>query len=40
MRVAELERELRGVGFRVRRLSGYGELRFAGSHVGVSARKA
>jgi SAM-dependent methyltransferase len=36
---AELAGELRRLGFRVRRLRGYGELRFAGSHIGLVARK-
>jgi SAM-dependent methyltransferase len=35
----ELETRLRAAGFRVRRLAGYGELRFAPGHVGFCARK-
>jgi SAM-dependent methyltransferase len=39
LRGSDLIRELRCLGFRVRRLRGYGELRFAGSHTGLLARK-
>jgi SAM-dependent methyltransferase len=35
----EVARELRGIGFRVRILSGYGPLRFASGHAGFLARK-
>lgn len=36
---AELARQLRTIGFRVRILSGYGSLRFAPGHAGFLARK-
>lgn len=36
---AELVAQLRGLGFRLRILRGYGTLRFGKGHVGVSARK-
>ena len=36
---AELAAQLRGLGFRVRILRGYGTLRFGRGHVGLSARK-
>lgn len=38
-RPAELERMLRGAGFRVKRLRGYGAHRFRRGHVGLLARK-
>jgi SAM-dependent methyltransferase len=36
---SELAAQLRGIGFRVRILSGYGQLRFAPGYVGFLARK-
>jgi SAM-dependent methyltransferase len=39
LRRTELAGQLRGTGFRVRILSGYGPLRFAPGHVGFLARK-
>ena len=36
---ADLAAQLRGFGFRVRILRGYGTLRFGRGHVGLSARK-
>jgi len=36
---SEVTRRLRAVGFRVRALGGYGQLRFAPGHIGFTARK-
>ena len=37
---SEVTRQLRAVGFRVRALRGYGQLRFARGHVGFIALKS
>ena len=37
---AEIAQELRQVGFRVKIISGYGELKFRKAHVGLIATKA
>jgi hypothetical protein len=36
---ADLERQLRQTGFEVRRLRGYGDVRFQSGHAGFLARK-